>query len=126
VFVFPSRTDTFGIVLLEALASGLPVAAFPVPGPLDVIGGTDAGVLDQDLAKACRAALAIAPETARSLALRYSWRASAEQFLANVDRTRHEEAPGGAPAVRHSAEARTNPRRDGVSGVRSRALPRTR
>jgi Glycosyl transferases group 1 len=52
VFVFPSRTDTFRLVLLEALASGLPVAAYPVPGPLDVIGDSGCGVLDQELAGA--------------------------------------------------------------------------
>ena len=63
VFVFPSLTDTFGIVLLEALACGLPVAAFPVTGPLDVIGGTGAGVLDDDL----RAA-AWPPSTSRASA----------------------------------------------------------
>ena len=59
VFVFPSRTDTFGLVLLEALASGLPVAAYPVPGPLDVIGDSGCGVLDQDLGRAMAQALAI-------------------------------------------------------------------
>ena len=57
VFVFPSRTDTFGLVLLEAMASGLPVAAYPVPGPLDVVDGTGAGVLSEDLAEAARLAL---------------------------------------------------------------------
>ena len=59
VFVFPSRTDTFGLVLLEALASGLPVAAYPVPGPLDIVDGTGVGVLDVDLAAAARQAIAI-------------------------------------------------------------------
>ncbi len=59
VFVFPSRTDTFGLVLLEAIASGVPVAAFPVPGPLDVIGATGAGVLSEDLREAALAALAM-------------------------------------------------------------------
>ena len=68
--MFPSLTDTFGIVLLEALACGLPVAAYPVTGPLDVIGGTGAGVLDQDLAAAALACLAIAPEACRAEALR--------------------------------------------------------
>ena len=62
VFVFPSRTDTFGMVLLEAMASGLPVAALPVPGPLDVVADSGAGVLDEDLGAACRAALAIPRE----------------------------------------------------------------
>ncbi|MDQ0473009.1 glycosyltransferase family 4 protein [Labrys wisconsinensis] len=84
VFVFPSLTDTFGIVLLEALASGLPVAAFPVTGPLDVIGGTSAGVLDEDLRRAALACLDIPREAARAEALKYSWEASARQFIANV------------------------------------------
>ena len=57
VFVFPSKTDTFGLVLLEALASGLPVAAFPVTGPRDVIGNAPVGVLDEDLRAACLSAL---------------------------------------------------------------------
>ncbi len=55
--MFPSRTDTFGVVLIEALASGLPVAAYPVTGPLDVIGDAGAGALDEDLRRACLAAL---------------------------------------------------------------------
>ena len=84
VFVFPSRTDTFGIVLLEALASGLPVAAFPVAGPSDVIGDSDVGILDEDLGAACRRALAIPRERTRAFALRHSWAESARQFLANV------------------------------------------
>jgi glycosyltransferase involved in cell wall biosynthesis len=84
VFVFPSRTDTFGLVLLEALASGLPVAAFPVSGPLDVIGGSGAGVLDIDLGRAALAALGLSREYCRDHALRYSWAGSAAQFLANL------------------------------------------
>jgi glycosyltransferase involved in cell wall biosynthesis len=84
IFVFPSRTDTFGNVVLEALASGVPVAAYPVPGPKDILGGTTVGVLDHDLARAVRKALSISPEACRAFALGYSWRASAEQFLANV------------------------------------------
>ena len=66
VFVFPSRTDTFGLVLLEALACGLPVAAYPVPGPLDVVGpeahGGPVAALDEDLEAACLRALEIARE----------------------------------------------------------------
>ena len=62
-FVFPSLSDTFGLVLLEALASGLPIAAFPVPGPLDVIGDSGAGALDWDLKRAALAALSIPRET---------------------------------------------------------------
>ena len=84
VFVFPSRTDTFGLVLLEALASGLPVAAYPVAGPLDILEGSGAGVLDEDLKRAVEKALAVPPERCREHALRYSWRRSAEQFLANL------------------------------------------
>lgn len=88
VFVFPSLTDTFGIVLLEALASGLPVAAFPVTGPMDVIGDapTDApaGILDTDLRRAALAAVEVPRENARRYALRFSWRACTEQFLANI------------------------------------------
>jgi glycosyltransferase involved in cell wall biosynthesis len=84
VFVFPSRTDTFGLVLLEALASGLPVAAYPVPGPLDVVDGTGAGVLDDDLAGAARRAIGIAPAHCRAIALNYSWPSAAKQFLDNL------------------------------------------
>jgi glycosyltransferase involved in cell wall biosynthesis len=84
VFVFPSVTDTFGIVLLEALASGLPVAAYPVNGPLDVIGDSGAGVLDRNLGRAALAALAIPRELARARALTYNLNASARQFVDNV------------------------------------------
>ncbi|CBS85896.1 glycosyltransferase family 4 protein [Azospirillum lipoferum] len=84
VFVFPSRTDTFGLVLLEALASGVPVAAYPVPGPLDVVDGSGAGCLDVDLKRAVEGALAIPAQTCRDYALGYSWRRSAEQFLSNL------------------------------------------
>lgn len=84
VFVFPSRTDTFGIVLLEALASGLPVAAYPVPGPADVIGESGVGVLDHDLRQAALAALSIPRDKARAFALRLGWTASARQFLGNI------------------------------------------
>ncbi|HTR14021.1 MAG TPA: glycosyltransferase family 1 protein [Roseiarcus sp.] len=87
VFVFPSRTDTFGIVLLEAMASGLPVAAFPVPGPIDVIT-PDGGALDEDLGAACLKALTIPREAARAHSLRFSWQESARQFLENVEASR--------------------------------------
>ncbi len=85
VFVFPSLTDTFGIVLLEALACGLPVAAFPVTGPLDVIGGTGAGVVDADLRRAALAALSIPRDHCRREALRHTWAESARQFYANIE-----------------------------------------
>ncbi len=84
VFVFPSRTDTFGLVLLEALASGLPVAAYPVPGPIDVINGSPVGFLNEDLASAARNAVNISPGLCRDYALQFSWRRSAEQFLSNL------------------------------------------
>jgi glycosyltransferase involved in cell wall biosynthesis len=84
VFVFPSRTDTFGIVQLEALASGVPVAAFPVTGPKDVIGNHPVGVLDQDLRVACMQALWISREACREFALRYSWENSARQFIGHA------------------------------------------
>jgi glycosyltransferase involved in cell wall biosynthesis len=91
VFVFPSRTDTFGIVLIEAMASGLPVAAFPVPGPIDVVGWA-AGVLDEDLRAASLAALTIPREAARAYSLRFTWRESARQFLENVEVSRQKRA----------------------------------
>jgi glycosyltransferase involved in cell wall biosynthesis len=81
VFCFPSRTDTFGLVMLEALACGTPVAAYPVQGPLDVVGGSDVAVLDEDLRKAALAALRIDRAACRRYAERYSWRAATEQFL---------------------------------------------
>lgn len=89
-FVFPSRTDTFGLVILEAMASGLPVAAYPVQGPLDVVGDGGAGVLDEDLAVAARKAVKIPRETCRKYASQFTWEASAEQFLASLPPTRGE------------------------------------
>jgi len=84
VFVFPSRTDTFGLVILEALASGAPVAAYPVQGPKDVVGDAPVAALDEDLAKACRRALEIPREAARAFALTRSWRACTQQFISNL------------------------------------------
>ncbi|MBV9687503.1 MAG: glycosyltransferase family 1 protein [Alphaproteobacteria bacterium] len=84
VFVLPSRTETFGLVLLEALACGLPVAALPVPGPLDVFAESGAGALDWDLAAAAMKALRIPRETCRSHAERFSWQTSVEQFVNHV------------------------------------------
>ena len=83
VFVFPSRTDTFGMVMIEALASGVPVAAYPVEGPLDVIpNGRGVGHLSENLDEAIRHALATASAPAcRQLALHYNWRACTRQFL---------------------------------------------
>jgi glycosyltransferase involved in cell wall biosynthesis len=86
VFVFPSLTDTFGMVILEALACGLPVAAFPVMGPLDVIGMSGCGCLDSDLRRAALAALEVPREKCRAYALTFTWRESVRQFLDNVKR----------------------------------------
>lgn len=95
VFVFPSRTDTFGLVLLEAMACGLPVAAYPVAGPLDVVGASGAGVLDEDLGRACQRALGIGSELPRRQAMRHCWRESSLR-LASLLAVRR--AAGEAPA----------------------------
>ena len=84
VFVFPSRTDTFGLVLLEALASGVPVAAFPAAAPHDVIGEANVGVLDEDLQRACLNALECRREDCRDFALSMTWTTSARIFLEHV------------------------------------------
>jgi glycosyltransferase involved in cell wall biosynthesis len=84
VFVFPSLTDTFGVVQLEALACGTPVAAFPVTGPLDVIADRPIGALDHDLRAACLRALRMSRESCRNFALERSWENSARQFLGNL------------------------------------------
>jgi glycosyltransferase involved in cell wall biosynthesis len=84
VFVFPSKTDTFGLVLLEAMACGLPVAAYPVTGPRDVIGNSSAGVLHEDLRTACLGALSLKREDALARAGMFTWRAATEQFYANL------------------------------------------
>jgi glycosyltransferase involved in cell wall biosynthesis len=81
IFVFPSKTDTFGLVLLEALASGLPVAAFPVTGPRDVIGVAPVGALNDDLQAACMDALQILPQACVRFAAAHTWQASARVFV---------------------------------------------
>ncbi len=84
VFVFPSKTDTFGLVLLEAMACGCPVAAYPVTGPIDVIGTDGPGALREDLREACLAALEIDRDSVRRFAERYSWAAASRQFLSHL------------------------------------------
>lgn len=106
VFVFPSRTDTFGLVLLEALASGLPVAAYPVTGPIDVVESGVSGILDDDLSTAAVRALSLDREAARSRAEKFTWARSAEQFLDNVVSANAAAAKHGR-APRHAFKART-------------------
>ena len=84
VFVFPSRTDTFGLVMLEAMASGTPVAAYPVPGPLDVVRHGESGVLDDDLRAAAIAALDLDREAVYRHALSYSWQNATAEFLEHL------------------------------------------
>jgi glycosyltransferase involved in cell wall biosynthesis len=98
VFVFPSKTDTFGLVLLEAMACGTPVAAYPVTGPIDVLGDSPAGAMHEDLRTACLEALKIPREVARAHAERFSWRASTEQFARHLK-------PVPSPAVHRTALA---------------------
>lgn len=95
VFVFPSRTDTFGLVLIEALACGLPVAGFPVHGPLDIVGRrgrgpvddfpATVGVLDENLAMAIRKALRLDPLAAAIAGAGHSWDRATDQFLAALE-----------------------------------------
>jgi glycosyltransferase involved in cell wall biosynthesis len=84
VMVFPSRTDTFGLVNLEAMACGVPVAAYPVTGPIDVIEDGVTGALDVDLACAARRALSLDPKACREAALRSGWESSAREFEGNL------------------------------------------
>jgi glycosyltransferase involved in cell wall biosynthesis len=94
VFVFPSKTDTFGLVLLEALASGVPVAAFPVTGPRDVIGSAAVGVLNEDLRLACLEALKLSPQDCLQFAASLTWEASARAFVNNISDVRAEFGSG--------------------------------
>ncbi|MNY04814.1 GDP-mannose-dependent alpha-mannosyltransferase [compost metagenome] len=84
VFVFPSWTDTFGLVILEAMGAGTPVAAYPAHGPIDIIPGSGAGFIDDDLKTACLKALELDRKDVRAYAEKFSWRASAEQFVENL------------------------------------------
>lgn len=84
VFVFPSKTDTFGLVMVEAMACGVPVAAFPVPGPLDVVEEGVSGCLNQDLRTACMDALKLSRQQVRLRAERFSWEAATQDFLQHM------------------------------------------
>jgi len=89
VLVFPSTTDTFGLVILEALACGTPVAAYPVCGPIDVIRDNKVGVLDNDLEKATLAAIGLSSQDCRNYALRFSWKNCAESLLSNLSKNKN-------------------------------------
>ena len=84
VFVFPSRTDTFGLVMLEALACGIPVAALPVCGPIDVIGDSGAGILNEDLRQAALDALEIDGALCTRRAAEFPWSIVKDQFVENL------------------------------------------
>lgn len=84
VFVFPSRTDTFGVVLLEAMACGVPVAAYPVVGPIDVVRHGITGYLDEDLARAVEGALPLSSQACREYARGFTWENATRQFLSHL------------------------------------------
>lgn len=84
VFVFPSKTDTFGIVMLEAMACRLPIAAFPVAGPVDLVRHRETGFLDDDLGRACREAIRLDGTAAQRYAETRSWRRSTERFVSHL------------------------------------------
>jgi glycosyltransferase involved in cell wall biosynthesis len=86
VMVFPSVTDTFGLVMVESMACGTPVAAFPVLGPVDVIGDSGGGVMHSDLREACLQALKLPRDQVRRRAEQFSWSAATGQMLAALQR----------------------------------------
>ena len=90
VFVFPSRTDTFGLVMLEAMACGTPVAAFPVTGPRDVVIEGVNGALDEDLGQAVHRALQVPRESCRAFALANDWEVVAQRFVSALARISHQ------------------------------------
>ena len=105
VFVFPSRTDTFGLVMLEAMACGLPVAAFPVTGPVDVVRHGETGMLDADLGKAVHGALALDGRVCRDHALDRSWRQATECFAGYLVDNREGFAQGTEPDANGSTQS---------------------
>jgi glycosyltransferase involved in cell wall biosynthesis len=106
IMVFPSRTDTFGLVNLEAMACGVPVAAFPVIGPIDVVTDGLTGALDEDLQRAALRALSLDPEACRNHALRFGWDVSTREFEGNlVLCASSAEDSGIAPAASRQAAA---------------------
>jgi glycosyltransferase involved in cell wall biosynthesis len=99
ILVFPSLTDTFGLVNLEAMACGVPVAAFPVTGPIDVVEDGVTGALDQDLARASLRALEVSPQACRKRALQSGWDACTRQFESNLAACEPHAAPAQSPSI---------------------------
>ncbi|MDJ0916469.1 MAG: glycosyltransferase family 1 protein [Woeseiaceae bacterium] len=104
VFVFPSKTDTFGIVMLEAMACGLPVAAFPVPGPIDVVDDGITGSLNEKLRHACATAITLNPKSCIRNARSYSWHRCTEQFASHLEPRRR---PRPRRMARHQSASST-------------------
>ena len=111
VFVFPSRTDTFGLVIIEALACGVPVAAFPVQGPGGIVQNGETGHLSEELARAALDALRLDPNRCREEALKYTWAACTQQFLAHLRAANPRAAEAGLPLTGEPAAA-LPPQRD--------------
>jgi glycosyltransferase involved in cell wall biosynthesis len=103
VFVFPSKTDTFGLVLLESIACGTPVAAYPVPGPADVIDAGITGVLNTDLRMACIGALRLPRVAVAQAAERLSWARATEQFQLNISRYARQDGAAAVVVAGHSS-----------------------
>jgi glycosyltransferase involved in cell wall biosynthesis len=99
VFVFPSLTDTFGLVNLEAMACGVPVAAFPVAGPIDVVEDGVTGALDEDLPRAALRALALDPQKCRDRALRSGWELCSREFESNLVPAAGQRSTRAVPAM---------------------------
>src|SRR5206468_3353492 len=123
VFVFPSLTDTFGVVQLEALACGTPVAAFPVTGPKDVIADHPIGAIDLDLRAACLRALTMSRETCRNFALERSWENSARQFVGNLTSLQPSRILRASPIM---ARRSRPPTRSAAACSRSASAPASR
>jgi glycosyltransferase involved in cell wall biosynthesis len=104
VFVFPSRTDTFGLVVIEALACGVPVAAYPVQGPVDIIEDGVTGYVDEDLRAAAFKALKLDPRRCREAAQKYTWEACTLQFLGLVQRSCDDRKTPAPAVARQAAE----------------------
>ena len=99
VMVFPSLTDTFGLVILEALACGVPVAAYPVQGPVDIIENGRSGFVDENLRSAAAGAMYVSPESCRARALEFSWEKVGQQFFENLVPVRASESEAALPSA---------------------------